>query len=225
MARFVFISVRKKLVLPKKQMQALFEQVLSWYMDHINYSTVFLLMAVESTIIPFPSELVIPPAAYKAANGDMNIFLIILAGSLGAVVGSLINYFAAKFIGRTLLMKFVNTRLANMMMVNQTGIEKAENYFLKNANTSTLIGRLLPGIRHLISIPAGIANMKLSDFILYTTIGATAWNIILALLGYLFSSQQELLHQYYKEVVYVLLFLGCSYVLFLVIKSFKKSRI
>jgi len=225
MARFVFISVRKKLVLPKKQMQALFEQVLSWYMDHITYTTVFLLMAVESTIIPFPSELVIPPAAYKAANGDMNIFLIILAGSFGAVVGSLINYFAAKFIGRTLLFKFVNTRLANLMMVNQAGIEKAENYFLKNANTSTLIGRLLPGIRHLISIPAGIANMKLSNFILYTAIGATAWNIILALLGYLFSSQQELLHHYYKEVVYVLLFLGSSYVLFLVIKSLKKSRI
>ena len=205
-------------------MQALFEQVLSWYMDHITYSTVFLLMAVESTIIPFPSELVIPPAAYKAANGDMNIFLIILAGSLGAVVGSLINYFAAKFIGRTLLFKFVNTRLANLMMVNQAGIEKAENYFLKNAKTSTLIGRLLPGIRHLISIPAGIANMKLSDFILYTAIGATAWNIILALLGYLFSSQQELLHQYYKEVVFVMLVLGATYVLYLAFKGFRKSR-
>lgn len=206
-------------------MGALFQEVLSWYMDHITYWTVFLLMAVESTIIPFPSELVIPPAAYKAANGEMNIVLIIIAGSLGAVTGSLINYFAAKFIGRKLLLKFVNTRLANLMMVNQAGIEKSENYFLKNGKTSTLIGRLIPGVRHLISIPAGLANMNLRDFIIYTAIGATAWNVILALLGYLFSSQQELLKRYYTESVFFLLTIGGFYLLYLIYKGLRKSDI
>jgi membrane protein DedA with SNARE-associated domain len=204
-------------------MGALFQEVLTWYMDHITYWTVFLLMAVESTIIPFPSELVIPPAAYKAANGDMNILLIIIAGSLGAVAGSLINYFAAKLIGRKLLLKFVNTRLANLMMVNQAGIEKSENYFLKNGKTSTLIGRLIPGVRHLISIPAGLATMNLRDFIVYTAIGATAWNVILAMLGYFFYSQKVMLDKYYKEVIVIILIGLAIYILNLIYKGLKKT--
>ena len=205
-------------------MGALFQQVLGWYMAHITYWTIFLLMAVESTFIPFPSELVIPPAAYKAANGEMNIFLIILAGSLGAVAGSLINYFLAKLLGRKLLLKFVNTRLAHLMMIDQAGIEKSEKYFLEHGKTSTLIGRLIPGIRHLISIPAGLANMKLKDFILYTALGATAWNIILAMLGYFFSTQQEVFEKYYKELILVIVLVGGCYVLYLVYNTMKKKR-
>jgi len=205
-------------------MGAIFQQILSWYMVHITYWTIFLLMTIESTIIPFPSELVIPPAAFKAANGDMNIFLVIFSGSMGALFGSLINYFVAKWLGNKLLMKFVNTRLAHLMMVDQAAIEKTEHYFLKNGKTSTLIGRLIPGIRHLISIPAGLANMKLKDFILYTVIGATAWNVILATLGYFFYSQKELLDRYYKELIVVILVVGGIYVLYLLYKAFKKSN-
>ena len=121
-------------------------------------------------------------------------------------------------------MKFVNTRLAHLMMIDQSAIEKTERYFLKNGKISTLIGRLVPGIRHLISLPAGLANMKMSDFILYTAIGATAWNIILAMLGYFFYSQKEILDQYYKELIVVILAIGGIYVLYLVYKGFKKNN-
>ncbi len=205
-------------------MGTLFQQIVSWYMVHITYWTVFLLMTIESTIIPFPSELVIPPAAFKAANGDMNIFLVIFFGSMGAVAGSLINYYMAKWLGNKLLMKFVNTRLAHLMMVDQSAIVKTEQYFLKNGKTSTLIGRLIPGIRHLISIPAGLANMKLRDFILYTAIGATAWNVILATLGYFFYSQKQILDKYYKELIFAILVIGAIYVLYLLYKGLKSNN-
>ena len=205
-------------------MGVLFQQVLTWYMEHITYWTIFLLMAVESTFIPFPSELVIPPAAYKAANGDMNIFLIVFAGSMGAIAGSLINYYLAKWLGRTLLFKFVNTRLAHLMMIDQAGIEKSEKYFLEHGKTSTLIGRLIPGIRHLISIPAGLSNMKIRDFILFTAIGATAWNCILALLGYFFSSQKDVFEKYYKELIFVIVMMGGLYVLYLIYKGITSKK-
>ncbi len=205
-------------------MGAIFQQVLTWYMAHITYWTVFLLMAVESTFIPFPSELVIPPAAFKAASGDMNIILVVFAGSMGAIAGSLFNYYLAKWLGKKLLLKFVNTRLAHLMMIDQTAIEKTEHYFLKHGKTSTLIGRLVPGIRHLISIPAGLANMKMGDFILYTAIGATAWNIILALLGYFFYSQKDLLDRYYKELIIIILITGGMYVAYLVVSAFRKKK-
>ena len=202
----------------------LFQQVLTWYMEHITYWSVFLLMAIERTIIPFPSELVIPPAAFKAANGEMNIFLIIFSGSMGAVGGSMINYYLAKWLGNALLIKFVNTRLAHMLMIDQAALDKTEKYFLKHGKTSTLIGRLVPGVRHLISLPAGIAGMKIKDFLLFTAIGATAWNIILAMLGYFFYTQKELLDKYYKELIYIILALGVMYVVYLIYNSFKKNN-
>jgi len=205
-------------------MGVIFQQVLAWYMSHITYWTVFLLMMIESTIIPFPSELVIPPAAFKAASGDMNIFLIIITGSLGAITGSLINYYLAKWLGNKLLLKFVNTRIANLMMINQSAIEKTEQYFLKHGKTSTLIGRLVPGIRHLISLPAGLANMKMRDFVLFTAIGATAWNVILAMLGYFFYSQKELLDKYYKELIIIILAIGGLYVIYLIFNAFRKNN-
>ena len=205
-------------------MGALFQQVLTWYMEHITYSTIFLLMTIESTFIPFPSELVIPPAAYKAANGDMNIFLIILAGSLGAIMGSMFNYYMAKWLGNRILIKFANTRLAHLMLIDQSAIEKTEHYFLKHGKTSTLIGRLVPGIRHLISLPAGLANMKMRDFILFTAIGATAWNLILALLGYFFYSQKNILDKYYKELIIIIIAIGCAYVLYLIYKGLRKNN-
>jgi len=205
-------------------MGVLFQKVIEWYMAHITYWSVFLLMAIESSFIPFPSEIVIPPAAYKAANGDMNIFLVVFAGTMGAIVGALFNYYFAKWLGSKLLLKFANTRLAHLMLIDQSAVEKSESYFRKHGKTSTLIGRLVPGIRQLISLPAGLANMKMSDFLLYTTIGSTIWNVILALLGYFFWSQKEILDKYYTELSLAFLGLGGLYVAYLMYNGFRKNR-
>ena len=206
-------------------MEPILESVLRWYMEHMNYWTITLLMTIESSFIPFPSEIVIPPAAYKAANGELNIYLVIILGTLGALLGSLFNYFFAKLLGQRLLMKFAKTRFARMMMVTEANIMKSEKYFLKHGKISTLIGRLVPGIRQLISLPAGLAGMKLHDFILYTTIGAMSWNIILAFAGYFFYTQKELMEQYYSHITIGILILGFSYVFYLIYKGIKRKKV
>ena len=205
-------------------MGVIFQKVIEWYMGHITYWTVFLLMTIESSFIPFPSEIVIPPAAYKAASGEMNVYLVVLVGTMGAIVGALFNYYIAKWLGSKLLLKFANTRLAHLMLIDQSSVEKSEAYFLKHGKVSTLIGRLVPGIRQLISLPAGLANMKMTDFLLYTTIGSTIWNVILALLGYFFWSQKEILDKYYTELSLVFLGLGGLYVAYLLYNGFKKNK-
>ncbi len=205
-------------------MEELFKQVVDWYMANINYFTVTLLMAIESSFIPFPSEIIIPPAAYKAANGDLNVYLVVVFGTLGAIIGALFNYYLAKFLGQKLLLKFADTRFARMMLMDRAAVEKAEKYFEKNGNISTLIGRLVPGIRQLISIPAGLVSMNLKNFILYTMIGSGIWNIILALLGYFFYSQKERLEMYYHEITYIMLGLGALYVAYLIYNGFKKNK-
>ena len=205
-------------------MADLITQVVDWYMANMNYWTITLLMAVESSFIPFPSEIIIPPAAYKAANGELNVYLVVFFGSLGALIGALFNYYFAKLLGQRLLLKFADTRIARMMLVDRSAVEKAEAYFRKNGNISTLIGRLVPGIRQLISLPAGLVSMNMKNFILYTVIGSTAWNIILALLGYFFYSQKERLELYYHEISYVMLGLGALYFGYLIYNGFKKNN-
>ncbi len=204
-------------------MSEIFTNITSWYMDHINYYTITVLMAIESSFIPFPSEIVVPPAAYKAAQGELNIFLVVFFATFGAMIGAIFNYFFALWIGRAAIYSFAKTRLARMMLIEPKSIEKAENYFVKNGNISTLIGRLIPAIRQLISIPAGLARMPLKYFLLYTFIGAAGWNIILALLGYFVP--RELVDLYYKEISYVMIGLGVLFVLYLVYKGFgRKNR-
>ena len=193
-------------------------------MIHVTYWTIALMMAIESTFLPLPSEIVIPPAAYKAANGDLNIILVVISGTFGAVLGALFNYYFAKLLGNKLLMEFAKTRLARIMMVTPSNIEKSERYFDRHGKISTLIGRLVPGIRHLISLPAGLAAMKLRDFILYTAIGSMSWNIILAMMGYFFYTQKELLNKYFNHISIGLLILGCSYVFYLIYKGVKKKK-
>ena len=205
-------------------MQDLITQVVDWYMANINYWTITLLMAIESSFIPFPSEIVIPPAAFKAANGELNVFLVVFFGSLGALIGALFNYYFAKYLGQSLLLKFADTRIARMMLLDRAAVEKSEAYFRKNGNISTLIGRLVPGIRQLISLPAGLVSMNMKNFILYTVIGSTAWNIILAVLGYFFYSQKERLEMYYHEITYVMLGLGVLYFGYLIYNGFKKNK-
>lgn len=205
-------------------MQELLTQVVDWYMANMNYWTITLLMAIESSFIPFPSEIIIPPAAYKAANGELNVFLVVFFGSVGALIGALFNYYFAKYLGQTLLLKFADTRIARMMLLDRAAVEKSEAYFRKNGNVSTLIGRLVPGIRQLISLPAGLVSMNLKSFILYTVIGSTIWNIILAILGYFFYSQKERLELYYHEITYVMLGLGVLYFGYLIYNGFKKNK-
>ena len=202
----------------------LFNSIADWYMANMNYGTITLLMAIESSFIPLPSELVMPPAAWKAAQGDLNIYLVIFFGTLGALIGSLINYFLALFIGRKIIYGFADTRIANMMHIYPSSIENAEEYFRKRGSMSIFIGRLVPAVRHLISIPAGLSRMKLMDFIIYTTLGAFIWNVILAALGYFLYSQKELLEKYYHELSIGFLILGVLVVGYLIFKAFQHKK-
>jgi hypothetical protein len=153
-------------------------------LNNLNYWTVFLLMFIEGSVIPAPSELIVPPAAYRAAAGELNIFLVVLVATLGALVGSTANYFAAYYLGRPMIYRFANSRLGHLCLLNQQKIEQAEKYFYDHGVVATLTGRLLPGIRQIISIPAGLSKMKFWKFALYTTIGAGIWNCVLATLGW-----------------------------------------
>ena len=157
---------------------------LSSLLGNLNYTTVFFLMMLESTVIPVPSVLVVSPAAYHAAGGNLNIFLVILCATLGADLGASINYFVAYYLGRPIVYRFANSRLGRLCMLNQEKVEKSEKYFDDHGIVATLTGRLIPGIRHLISIPAGLAKMRYWTFLFYTTIGAGLWNCILAALGW-----------------------------------------
>ena len=153
-------------------------------LGHLNYGTIFVLMLLESTVIPVPSELVVAPAAYHAAGGNLDIWLVILFSTLGADVGATINYLAGWYLGRPIIYKFANSKWGHLCLLNQEKVEKSERYFEKHGMVATITGRLLPGIRHLISIPAGLSRMNYWKFLLYTTIGAGAWHSILAILGH-----------------------------------------
>jgi membrane protein DedA with SNARE-associated domain len=159
---------------------------IQWCLDHLNYWTITLLMAIESSFIPFPSEVVVPPAAYKAASGnsDLNVYLVVLFATLGANIGALINYYLAYFVGRPIVYKFANSRFGHMCLIDEAKVQHAEAYFEKHGALSTFVGRLIPAVRQLISIPAGLSKMKLSTFLLYTTLGAGIWNVVLAFIGY-----------------------------------------
>lgn len=157
----------------------------NWFIENANYWFVFIFMAVESSFIPFPSELVVPPAAYLAAErGDMNVYMIVVVATAGALVGSLVNYYLAMWIGRPIVYAFANSRAGHACLLDQKKVEKAEAYFDKHGAISTFIGRLIPAVRQLISIPAGLAKMNIGQFCLYTCLGAGVWNIVLTALGY-----------------------------------------
>lgn len=153
-------------------------------LSNLNYSTVYLLMLLESTVVPVPSELVVAPAAYHSAAGHLNIWLVVLFATLGAMTGATINYLAGYYLGRPIIYKFANSRVGHLCLLNQSKVEKSEKYFDDHGMVATITGRLIPGIRHLISIPAGLAKMNYWKFLLYTTIGAGAWHAILAVLGW-----------------------------------------
>ena len=204
-----------------------FDNVVSWYMDNMNYGSVALLMTVESScFIPFPSEVVVPPAAYKASQDDnnMNIILVVVFATIGALLGALINYYFALWVGRPVVYKFAASRVGRLAMLSPEKIEKAENYFVKHGNSTTFICRLIPGIRQVISVPAGFAKMPLLPFILYTTLGAGIWNIILAVIGYIAHGQADIINKYSKEISVGMLILGGLFVVYLIYNGFFKKR-
>lgn len=180
-------------------------ELINWLLTTIGamgYPGIFLLMAMESSVIPVPSELVMPPAGYLAYQGKMNMGIAILCGTVGSLAGAYANYFASHYLGRPLIIKY-----GKYVLIPPDKFERVERFFLQHGEISTFIGRLLPVVRHLISIPAGLSGMNHLRFSLYTLLGAGIWCSILTLIGYYIGEKQELIMQYaHKAVVWVVLF-------------------
>lgn len=204
----------------------IYDLIIDWYNAHLGYGTVALLMTVESSFIPFPSELVVPPAAYKALQPDsgLNIVFIVVAATIGAMIGAFINYYLAKFLGRPIIYKFVDSRLGHFLLLDSQKVEKAEAFFRDHGAISTLVGRFIPVIRQLISIPAGIAGMKLLPFTIFTAIGAILWNVILAVLGYVAHGQKDLIQAYSHEMSIGLVGLGVLFIGYMAWNAFKPRK-
>ncbi len=204
--------------------------LISTLLGNLNYGTIFLLMLLESTVIPVPSELVVSPAAYHAASGNLNIFLVILFATIGADFGATINYFAGYYLGRPIIYRFANSHLGHLCLMNQEKVENSERYFDNHGMVATITGRLIPGIRHLISIPAGLAKMHYWKFILYTTIGAGVWNCILAGLGWYLhtivpeNQLNDKIMEYGDYIKYIIIALVVIAIIFFAARHFMKKK-
>lgn len=205
-----------------------------WILDNLNYWVVALFMAIESSFIPFPSEVVVPPAAWKAMDpsSGMSFILVIVFATIGADLGALINYYLAKWVGRPIIYRFADSRIGHMCLIDRQKVEVAEEYFRKHGAASTIFGRLVPAVRQLISIPAGLAGMHVGKFLLYTTIGAGVWNTVLATIGWGiyeytdYKTTQDVYKQavqYSHEIGYVILALAVVAVAFIAYKGIKKK--
>lgn len=204
-----------------------FSKIECWYADNMNYGTITILMAAESSIFPVPSELVVPPAAYIASqdDGGLDMFLVILFATIGALIGATANYFIlGMWLGRSVIYKFADSRIGKMLLLSRKKIEKTEVFFNKYGIMSTFIGRFIPVIRHFISIPAGFAKMNYLTFSIFTFVGAGLWNCILALLGYWAHGQQDMINKYAHEFGYGLLSLLGLGIVYLLVKYFIKKR-
>jgi len=180
--------------------------VIDWLLQTIGalgYPGIFLLMAMESSVIPIPSELVMPPAGYLAQQGKMSMTMAILCGTVGSLVGAYANYFAAHYLGRPLLLKY-----GRYVFITEEKFAKVEKFFLKHGEISTFVGRLLPVVRHLISLPAGLAGMNHWKFSLYTLLGAGIWVTVLTFIGYFIGENQDLIMQYSHHAVFAVLILS-----------------
>ena len=224
MLPFMFLVAQNDSIPAKAEDLSLVQKVEKWYEGNMNYTSITILMAVESSFIPFPSEVVIPPAAYIASKPDshLNIFLVVLFGTLGALIGAFINYFLALWLGRPIMYRLADSKVGKLLLLSSDKIKKAEAYFNHHGKTSTFVGRLIPGIRQLISVPAGLARMNLLSFTVYTALGATLWNIILALVGYIAHGQADLINAYSHELSIIILVLLGLIVLFYLVKFLRK---
>ena len=201
----------------------------------MNYASITALMAVESSFIPFPSEVVIPPAAFVAGQPDsvlcttgnypVDVLLIVLFGTLGAMIGAIINYGLSVWLGRIVIYKFADSRLGHMCLLSSEKIQRAEEYFREKGNVSTFVGRFIPGIRQLISIPAGLSRMHFGAFLWWTFLGAFIWNCILAVLGYVAAGQMDLIKEYSHELSVAILILLGAVILYYLIRWIIKKRV
>ena len=205
-------------------------QFIQWCLDNLNYWTITLLMAIESSFIPFPSEVVVPPAAYKAAaTGELNVWLVVFFATVGAIIGALVNYYLALFLGKPIVYKFANSRFGHMCLINQEKVETAERFFNKHGVIATFIGRLVTVVRQLISIPAGLAKMNIGKFIAYTALGAGIWNGMLAALGWYLEAivpEDQLIStvsKYSHEIGYVIVGLVALALGYIIYKGIKKN--
>ena len=206
---------------------SIIQKVEKWYESNMDYGSITLLMTIESSFIPFPSEVVIPPAAYIASKPDshLNIFLVVLFGTLGALIGAYINYFLALWLGRPVMYKIADSKFGKILLLSSEKIKHAEKYFNDHGKVSTFVGRLIPGIRQLISLPAGLARMNFVSFTIYTILGAAIWNSILALLGYVAHGQADLINEYSHELsMVVLAILGVVILYYAIRFILKKSK-
>ena len=214
------------------QEESMVMKVENWYANNMNYLSITLLMTVESSFIPFPSEIVIPPAAYVAGKEDstlhttdsypINVLLIVLFGTIGAMLGAIINYLLAMWLGRPIIYAFADSKVGHLCLLSSEKVKKAEDYFNDHGKVSTFVGRLIPGIRQLISIPAGLSKMNFGQFLLYTFLGAGIWNIVLALLGYIAHGQMDLIHAYSHELSIAIMALLAVAVIYFIVKAIIK---
>lgn len=209
--------------------------ITDWYAAHMNYGSITALMTIESSFIPFPSEVVIPPAVYVASDPNsavcatdnyiVNVLLIVLFGTIGAILGAIINYFLSMWLGRAIIYAFADSKLGHLCLLSREKVEKAEAYFNEHGKVSTFIGRLIPGIRQLISIPAGLSKMHFGWFLFYTFLGAGIWNCVLALLGYIAHGQADLIDKYSHELsVAILVVLGFAILYFIIKKLIASTK-
>ena len=221
-------------VTPEPQGLSLLAKVENWYSNNMNYGSIIILMTIESSFIPFPSEVVIPPAAYVADNNSsslhvtdsypINVLLVVLFGTIGAILGAIINYLLSMWLGRPIIYAFADSRVGHILLLSSDKIRRAEDYFNDHGKVSTFVGRLIPGIRQLISIPAGLARMHFGWFLLYTFLGAFLWNSVLALIGYIAHGQMDLINQYSHELSIVILVLLAAVIIYFVVRAILKHR-
>ncbi|MCR5822305.1 MAG: DedA family protein [Bacteroidales bacterium] len=205
-------------------------KALQWYDANMNYAAVGVLMTVESSFVPFPSEVVIPPAVYVASNpeseGGMKVWLVVLFGTLGALLGALINYWLSRWLGRPIIYAFARSKVGRLLQLSPEKIERAEVYFNDHGNVSTLVGRFIPVIRQLISIPAGLSKMPMAPFLFFTFLGALAWNCILALLGWIAyrAADPSVIVKYSRELSVIIVAVVAVAVVFLIVRGIVKKR-
>ena len=200
---------------------SLLQYILAWYENNMTYPVIAFLMALESSFLGIiPSELIISVAAYVSLDNDsaLTFWGVVAASTVGSMLGGLINYSLAIFLGRKVLYSLADSRLGHFFLLSSSKLIKAEEWFVRYSKVSVCIGRLVPGVRQFISIPAGLSRMKLPPFMIYTVIGSGVWNTVIAGLGYLFHGQQDLIKKYSVELSYVIVIILVIVISYFLIK-------